>query len=352
MQTLATPSPGPDAAPGRWPLPALAVLLVLAAAFTLLLQGWIGPSTIYAPELAERRASLHEAILTNTPPERGWAAVGAASLNIRVGVVYLAEALHRWGGLELARSYWAIDSICLLVLLAALPLYLRRWLAPAWCLVGMLYLAAVLPLTYYLHAFQPWDRIQAVIWLLLLALVRDQRLLAAVLVLALSMLVKYDAILIAALYLMAHCRRGAWKPALLGACVLAVVAYLSLQALKWAFPAPAEPARFSLDVAFSLAQTNLRALIDLHLRHPVLLALALPVGLALVGLRQRPRFLQAAVLFGLLLTTIWATFTVYAEVRAQVPLLLLVLPAALLTLQAWFDGEATKRVPAQAARAG
>ena len=67
----------------------------------------------------------------------------------------------------------------------------------------------------------------------------------------------------------------------------------------------------------------------------MLLAFGLPAVPALMRITRRPRCLVAGVIFGTVLTAVWAVFTVYAEVRTQVPLLLLLLlllPPALLTL--------------------
>jgi hypothetical protein len=321
--------------PARWQ--ALLVFAVLAAVVTLALQAWVGTATIYAPGLEDKRSQFHQAILTNTPPDKGWAAVGAASLNIRVAVVYAAEAVHQAAGLSVARAYWLIDTVFLFLILASLPLYLRRWLPDTWCLVGLLYLAAVLPLTYFLHAYQPWDRMSVFAWLVLLALVRDQRVAWAAVVLALSITIKFDTILIAALYALAFLQRRDWARQVLACLLLAVVGYATLALLKHLLPAPAEPARFSWAVATFQLRLNVQDLLQHHLRHPVLLALGPLAALALVGLRRRERFLVAGVAFGGLLFAVWFVFTVYAEVRAQLPLLLLLLPPALMTLRDWFE---------------
>lgn len=53
----------------------------------------------------------------------------------------------------MSRAYWLLDTEFLFAVLCGLPLYLRRWLPATWCLLGMLYTAAMLPLTYFLHVF-------------------------------------------------------------------------------------------------------------------------------------------------------------------------------------------------------
>ena len=312
---------------------AVLLLAAFAAVATLSLQAWLGPATIYSLELEPKRMALHQAILTNTPPPSGWAAVGAASLNIRVTAVYAAEVVHNLSGLSVNRAYWLLDTVFLFAVIFSLPIYLRRWLEPTWCLVGVLYFTAVLPLTYFMHAFQPWDRMQLAAWLLLLALIRDQRPVLAAAVLALSMTIKFDTVLIAMLYGLAHLRRDTWARTLAVCGLLAMVGYASLTLLKVVYPATAEPARFSLAVATTQLRLNVHDLASLHVRHPVLLAFGLPAVLALMRITRRPRYLVAGVIFGTVLTAVWAVFTVYAAVRTQVPLLLLLLPPALLTLR-------------------
>jgi len=315
----------------------LAVFAILAVVITLTLQSWVGPASIYAPEREAKRAQLHEAILTNTPPAAGWAAIGAAALNIRVTAVYAAEAVHRSTGLSVGRAYWVLDSVFLFLLLAALPLYLRYWLPDTWCLIGVLYLAAVLPLTYFLHAYQPWDRMSLAAWLVLLVLVRDQRPWLTALVLAISITIKFDTILIPILYALVHLERKSWVRTALACTGIALAGYAALTLLKTAFPAPAEPARFSWAVATSQLHLNVHDMATHHLRHPVLLAVGPLVLLALIGIRHRPRFMVAGVTFGAVLSGVWGIFTVYAEVRAQLALLLLLLPPALMTLQSWLE---------------
>ena len=315
----------------------LFLFLALAIVITLALQVWLGQITIYGPELAAKRLMLHHAIVANVPPEGGWAAVGAAALNIRVTAVFAAQFLHEWSGLGVLRSYLLMDTVFLFVLLLVFPLYLRRWLPPTWCLVGMLYFAALLPLSYFQHAFQPWDRMQLTVWLLLLALIRDDKFWPVLAVLALAMTIKFDTALVALLYGMAQLRRGPLTHTLLRCAALVVTAWAVLFWLKWAFPAPAEPARFSMAVATQQLAMNWRDGIELKLWHPALLAWGLPAVLALWGLHRRPQFLAAGVMFAAVLTLVWATFTVYAEIRGQFALAWLLLPPALLTLREWLE---------------
>ena len=78
----------------------LALLIWLLATITIGLQSWVGDQTIYSRSLEQKREELHFGILTNEAPGGGsWGAVGALSIQKRVGVVYLAEGLRKLTGL-------------------------------------------------------------------------------------------------------------------------------------------------------------------------------------------------------------------------------------------------------------
>jgi len=325
----------PSAGAAAWRPRALAALALLAAAITLALQAWLGPVTIYAPGLEAKRLMLHQAIVANAPPPGGWAAVGAASQNIRVTAVYAAQMLHKASGIDILRAYMVLDTVFLFTALMGFALYLKRWMEPVWCLVGMLYFAAILPLSYFQHAFQPWDRMLLLTWLLLLAAIRGAHFWAALFGLGVAMTIKFDTALIALLYGMTYLSRNRFVRTLAECAGLVFVAWAVLALLKWALPAPAEPARFSLSLASAQIAMNLQDFVVLNLRHPVLLAWAPLAFLALWGLQRRSRFLIAGVAFASVLSVVWASFTVYAEMRAQMPLLFLLLPPALLTLREW-----------------
>ena len=160
---------------------------------------------------------------------------------------------------------------------------------------------------------------------------------SAALVLAFSITIKFDTILIAILYALVHLERKNWARISLACMGLALTGYAAMTLLKTAFPTHAEPARFSWDVATTQLRLNVLDMTTHHVRHPVLLAMGPLILLALIGIRHRPRFMVAGVTFGAVLSSVWGIFTVYAEVRAQLPLLLLLMPPALMTLRAWLE---------------
>lgn len=317
----------------------LLLLLWLLGSITITLQAYVGHATLYAPELRGQREALHRAILRNEAPGGGsWHAAGAQGINLRVGAVYLAEAVRRASGLDVATVYLLLDTAFLYAVLLGLFLHLRRWLPDAYCLLGVLYFCCVLPLTYFLHHFHPYDRLQLAIWLLLLHLVRERRVLPLGAVLAVGVAVKYDALALPAFYFLCHAggtdrRRVAVETA--GLCAVAFGVYL---ALVLALPAPQDPSRLGLPMLrWALAQ-NLADLRAKNVAFPPLLGHALPLALAFAGLRGRDRFLRASVWFACLLAPVYFFFSLVQEIRTQLVVLVLVMPAALLTARRLLEG--------------
>lgn len=308
--------------------------MALLAMIVMAHQWWVGDLTLYAPALEQTRATAHRAMLDNEAPGgRRWSEVGGAGINIRVGAVYLAEGVRRTTGLPIGLVYKLLDTLFLFAALLALAAYLRQWLDAPHVLIGLLYLGTMLPLTYMLHAFHPWDRLQLVLWILLLYLTQHRRPVGLGVALTASMAVKFDVMLFPLLYAMAHAGQGRHRRVALETAALAAIAVASFVALKLLFPAPLEPARFGLDGAWQQMGSNLAALVALNFRHPVVLVILVPLIAALLDLRFQPRFVQACVAFALVLSGVFFALTNYAEVRAQVGVLVLLLPAALLSLQ-------------------
>jgi len=93
-----------------------------------------------------------------------------------------------------------IDTVFLFAAVLALFFYLRKWLPDAYCVIGVLYFCSVLPLTYFLHHFHPYDVFNWATWILLLYLTRERRPLLLGACLAVSVAIKFDTLLLPALY--------------------------------------------------------------------------------------------------------------------------------------------------------
>jgi len=312
----------------------LALLVCLMGSLTLGLQSWIGDRTIYAKGLEQQREELHFAILANRAPDgKSWSAVGGQSIQKRVGVVYIAQALHGLVGLSIGKTYKLLDTVFLFTSLLLLFFLLRRWVPDVYSLVGVLYFAAVLPLTYFFQLFHPWDRLQLATWIGLLFLVVDRKLVYLSIGLVLSMVVKFDVIMLPFLYFMAHVTRERWRRVAIETMGLSVLGFGTYFALGELFPAPLDQSHFTPVAALGMLAANWTALRTFNIAYPPLLVHALPSLLALCCLSSKDRFVWSSVIFAFCLSVVFILFTHYEEVRAHMIVLVLVLPSALLTLQ-------------------
>jgi hypothetical protein len=237
--------------------------------------------------------------------------------------------------------YVLLDTAFIFAALVGLFFYLRKWLPDTYCLIGLLYFAAMLPLSYFLHYFHPYDRLQLALWILLLYLIREQRTFLFGIVLAVSIVVKFDTMLLPALYCAAHVTRQNWRRILSQTAALFAIAFAVYAVLVTLFPAGADdPPRFHYWTAWHLVQQNVHDILRMNIATPPLLVHAIPLVLACVQLWGRPRFLQASTGFAILLLGFYFLFSLFVEVRAQLMILVLLLPAALLTLREILDAEA------------
>ncbi len=299
-------------------------LILLAGATALIMQGYVGSRTIYAPEVAAKRDSAHSFILQNQLPAGAtWNDYGLKGARARILIVATADRLHKLVGAPVQKIYFWIDTLALAAGLIALFFLLRTWAPPGLALSGMLYVAAVLPLTYALHYFHPWDRVSLLIWVILLALLRKGKLVLFAAVLVMGMLVKYDVILLPALYFLASYRNGPARAAMTTAALflLTVGVYLILIRV---FGEGVGQRSVATQVA-----TNLEDFRSLLIWYPPLLALGVPAGLALLGFGTADHFARAAAVFAILMSVPLFLFSNFVEIRAEMPVLILLLPAAL-----------------------
>ncbi|WP_394756019.1 hypothetical protein [Rhodoferax sp.] len=317
----------------------LFLLSWLLATITIGMQTWIGDQTIYSKQLEKQREELHFGILENKAPGgKGWTALGATSIQKRIGIVYLAEAIRINTGLTVAKIYKLLDTAFLFVGLLALYFYLKKWLPDPYSLLGVLYFCAMLPLTYLFQLFHPWDRLQMVFWIGLLYLVAEGNFVVLVFCLFLSVLVKFDTILLPFLYFLVHVNRSGWLKTSMETLFLLLITFGTYMALGQLFPSPVDGSYYNLQGAFNTLWSNAQKLVEMNVRYPPLLVHALPVFLALFFLPSKHRFVVASVAFALGLSAVYMVFSNYEEVRAHMVVLVLVLPSALLTLKKLVDG--------------
>ena len=297
----------------------------LVGAATLTLQQWIGDVTIYHPVNRAKAETLHRSIIQNEPPAGlTWDSLGANGTNIRVGAVFLAEGVHRVTGLNVARTYLLLDTVFLFVGLLLFARFLGTWFRDDVVLIGTLYFMLVLPLTYFLVSYHPWDRLALVFWLLMLLALRAQHTLVFALLLPLSVAIKYDSVLLPGLYFLVNLTPATWRRTTMvtiGLFALSFATFFGLIALRpGGFPQHA----LSQQIAYNFADMR-----EMTLWYPPLLAFGVPLVLAWIGFKRADRFTRACAVFGVLLFVPLFLQSFFAEFRAQVPMLVLLLPCAL-----------------------
>jgi len=323
----------PDERPSTSPkregaIAAIGLLVILSFSITLV-QDWVGRSAFYAHEVEARRLALHESILHNRLPAgaQTWKDVGGNSVNTRVAVVYFAEGARRLTGRDVNDIYRVIDSIALFSSLIVLFIYLQTFVPPVYALVGVLYLGAVLPLTSLFGYFHPWDRVSLLAWTTLLLLLRVGRFGAFTALLAFSVTIKFDTILLPALYWLVRVTRRNWPAVTAQTAALFALTFGMWLALLWAFPSG-----FTGISPLSQIRVNVGDFRSLLVAYPPLIGFGAPLILAALGLRHESRFAVASAGFGLLLLTVFAVLSNFREFRAELPALILILPPALGTL--------------------
>jgi len=308
--------------------------MLVIGSITVGMQAWVGNATIYARELEQKREELHHAILVNrSPGGQSWDAAGAATTNLRVGVVYLAEGIRKVTGLKLSTVYKLLDTVSLFVALVGLFFYLRKWLANVYCLIGVLYFCSILPLTYFFQYFHPWDRPQLALWILLLYLLREARLVFLGVCLAVSVVVKFDTMVLPGLYFLAHVSRERWQRVMLESVGLSIIALGTYVGLNWLFPTPIVTDDLALRGGMHILRRNVEVFQSWHMTYPPLLFHGVLVLLSVIGLRSRERFIWVSVAFAAGLMLLFLFFSFLEEVRAQTVITLILLPAALLSLR-------------------
>src|SRR5688572_3378853 len=313
------------------------------------MQSWVGRATIYRPELVPRIENAHEAILHNRVPDgASWSKHGLNSTNIRVGSVFLAEGITRVSGLSVPTAYRLLDTVALFATLVLLLVFLGRVVPAPYAVIGAMAFAAALPLSYQLFYFHPWDRLSLLGWTALLMMLERRRFGLFAAALPVAMLVKFDVVLLPALYFLltapmpplAGDRPALVRSALSTAGLFAITfgVYWALQAWR---PGGFEPVAYG-----PLAIHNVNMLRDLKLAYPPFLGLGLPLLLALVGFSRSERFARSCAVFAGLLLLVFIVKARFEEFRALVPVFLLLLPAALVGLQSITDPGELRRADA------
>jgi hypothetical protein len=309
---------------------AFLLLIVLSGSLTVILQRWVGGVTLYQESLSDGRKTFHKAILENQipPPYTSWQQVGAIRVNVRIATVYLAEYIHRLTKLDLMKVYELIDTLALFFFFLLLFVYLRHTSPTVYALSGLLYVAAILPLTYFHVFFAPWDRVSLVCWVALIMLLRSHSLISFTVLLAISVAVKFDTVVLPGLYFFSNVTLSNWRRIVLRSAAMFGVAFIVFMGLRIL-----RPGGFEERTIVTQLLINLRDFRTTPLSYPPLLIFLVPLILAFRGLRWSDRFSGVSVYFGVLLFVPFLVATNFIEVRAEMSVLILILPSALAALR-------------------
>ena len=244
-----------------------ALLTGLCLLITITVQHYMGDRTIYALELVPARMEAHEMILRNElVGAESWNARGANGTNVRVATVWAAEQLSARFGIDVPSVYKLIDMASLFATTMLLFFFLRHWFSEQYCLLALMFVGCILPLTLLLHSFHPWDRPSLLVWLLAIWAIRDERLIAATLLMALAVLIKYDAVLLPGLYLLYRLGRAPWWRTLAVTALMSAVTFGTFALLRILIPGGFEPRVIPAQVL-----KNLQVIADIAQPHPAIL---------------------------------------------------------------------------------
>ena len=333
---MTTPAPFIIPRNGSWRYhrPAWLLAFAISCTITLTNQVWVGGLSIYANDSTATREALHRVILSNQlpPSAESWISIGANGANIRLLTVWTAEVLHRATSLSLSHCYRIIETSAVLGCCILLFAFLESCAGPVFALCGLLYFGCVLPLTYLFHTFHPWDKPSVMTWLMALICVQRRRWWALGAVLAIGMIIKYDIVVFPLFVFLAEFRRDNWRASALLAAALFGLTFGIYVGLRWFAPGGLEPRDW-----MEYIWRNLASIKQYAIAYPPLIGLGIPASLAAVGYRSADNFAKAGVRFCAVLSVVLFVQTNFREFRAEVPLLLLLLPSAAFGIQRLFN---------------
>ena len=244
-------------------------------------------------------------------------------MNTRVLTVWTVETLHRLTGMALHRCYWLVETLALFGACLLLYAFLQPYTGSPFALAGLLYWGSILPLTYVGHTFHPWDKLSTALWLLALICARNLWWWRLAFVLFVGVATKYDILVFPILVYLALRKSEPWTRTVSRAALLLTLTVSTFVLLRWLFPGGMEP-RPVLDQV----RTNLADMRSAWYYYPPLIALGPPALLATIGYSSADQFAKACAQLAGIITVILFLQVNFVEFRAEVPLLLLLLPSA------------------------
>lgn len=277
------------------------------------------------------RVALHREIIAGT---------AQSPYRYRVLVPFASEGLTRAlsSALPFADSFlWAYaiyDLLATFFLLAMLFVWSKTWFTPEQSLIGVLFVAATMPMALQDHYFQPWSLLEAALFCAGLFAIHRRRALLLFCLVAVASLNRETAVFLPLAFLLtieaADLRREDggrnWRPLLLFAGLLLTWGTVYWGLRLWRGDAPHIETIEGL-IALNTKRENL-----VYAMENATLFLGAFWIFAALGLRRAPRFLRRAawiVPFYLATILVWG---VWYEVRLLMPLYAVLIPLGLFTL--------------------
>lgn len=312
---------------------------------TITLQTYIGKPNLYTFRqnyFKDSTLNMHSAILTNRPPQgTTWLSLQANGTNMRFGVVFLAEFLHRISHKSLLSIYYWLDNAALILNFVLLFLFLNLFITADWALAGAVFFYSLQVTTYMNHYFHPWDRISLSFWLVMLSIIYNYKTKIPAWiplnVFLLGMCVKYDLIVIslvatAFFFLGKAPLRKFWiAPAmfLLGVGFFLLMNYLRSGGIPLS--------QSGLSLFKELIKGNLGFIRAYGFSYPPFLVFSLPIVFGVFGWRVTNLFGKVCFVTGILGLIGYFFASWFHETRAEMPYLLLIFPCALQGMKSIFS---------------
>ena len=318
---MRTPEPRADGGRTGWTI--FAIILSVSAVLAYIYYREVG-----SPYFKER-LELHGQILRGTAD---------SPYRYRVLVPFIGEALTRAlsavlpGDKAFLLAYALYDLAAILFLLGVLHRYLRAWFSNEQVLIGVLFVAATMPMALRDHYFQPWSILEAGLFAAGLLCIRDGRFRLLALVVALASLNRETALFIPLAFLVAVAGTkggdGASRPAGRSAALL-FGGYMAI----WA------AAFFGLRL-FLGGAPRVVTIGELFARNTIPLAIFRAVMradlifgafwiFAAAGFRRAPGFVKRTTVLAPLYLAVVALWGIWCEVRLFMPLYAIVIPLGL-----------------------
>ncbi|MBN1822803.1 MAG: hypothetical protein JW803_00630 [Endomicrobiales bacterium] len=286
----------------------LNVILVLYAAVSfslVIVHDWFIDSRLAGVEEA-----LHEQVMTGNAP---------APIQYRVLVYYLADLIHN-AGVSIKEAHLAVRYV--FTFLAALGFHylLSMFFVPVASIMGVLYLLAVLPLTYIRYYMQPMDIPNLFFFVAGCALIVKRKDIFLYPLIFVAMLNRETAILLVFVYAFMRFDELPLKDYLLRTAVLFAVGFGTYVLLRQVYDIKHYYADlYYLGFNVSDVRTYMYAA-----------ALFGPLAyFAFTGLSSKPKFLRRALLFIPFFVIIHFTMTIMVEPRLWLPVLAVVVASGL-----------------------